>query len=362
MTTKKVKLGLALVAAGTMALGVASTNTASATETIKMTAIDGYSTKSMWVREFIGFFIPAIDKKLAVTGNYKIQWNQAFGGQIVKVRGVMSGLQKGLGDIGVVTAVFHGDKLPLQQIAFATPFVTTDPGLVARTFDGLAGKFPAIKQAFSKFNQVYLTNGAVLDSYQIFSKKPITKLGDFQGLKVGSAGLNLRWLQGFGAAGVSGSLVTYYNKLKTGVLDAIMLWPESVAGRKMYEVAPYVLKANLGSVNSKAITANAKSWKKLPGEVQKAIRASAVEYRDRLAEQALAKAAGSFAKIKAGGGKIHTMDQAGRVEWAKKMPNVAKGWAASLEKKGLPGNAMLTSYMDTMRAAKQPIIRQWDKE
>jgi len=240
--------------------------------------------------------------------------------------------------------------------------VTTDPGLVARTFDGLAGKFPAIKQAFAKFGQVYLTNGAVLDSYQIFSKKSITKLGDFQGLKVGSAGLNLRWLQGFGAAGVSGSLVTYYNKLKTGVLDAIMLWPESVAGRKMYEVAPYVLKANLGSVNSKAITANAKSWKKLPGEVQKAIRAAAVEYRDRLAEQALAKAAGSFAKIKANGGKIHTMDQAGRVEWANKMPNVAKGWAASLEKKGLPGNAMLTSYMDTMRAAKQPIIRQWDKE
>ena len=53
---------------------------AAATEMIKMTAIDGYSPKSMWVREFINFYIPEIDKRLAKTGNYKIEWNQAWGG------------------------------------------------------------------------------------------------------------------------------------------------------------------------------------------------------------------------------------------------------------------------------------------
>ncbi|NQV56122.1 MAG: C4-dicarboxylate TRAP transporter substrate-binding protein [Rhodospirillales bacterium] len=362
MSFTRIKLGSAVVLTGAVALSLGMSNPAQSVETIKLTAIDGYSTKSMWVREFAGFLIPAIDKKLAATGKYKIQWNQAWGGQIVKPRGVMGGMQKGLGDIGVVTTVFHADKVPMQLVAFATPFVTTDPLLVARTFDGLAEKFPEIKGAFSKFNQVYLTNGAVLDSYQIFSKKPITKLSDFNGLKVGSAGMNLRWLQGFGAAGVGGSLVTYYNKLKTGVLDAIMLWPESVAGRKIYEVAPYMLKADLGSVNSKTITMNVKSWNKLPGEVRKVIQESAIEYRDQVAKTALAKAAGSIAKIKANGGKIHVMSQENRVKWANTMPNVAKDWADSLEKKGLPGKAILASYMDTMRAANQPIIRQWDKE
>ena len=56
------------------------------------------------------------------------------------------------------------------------------------------------------------------------------------------------------------------------------------------------------------------------------------------------------------------MSAAERLDWAKKMPNIAKDWAASLEKKGIPGNAILTSYMDAMRAANQPILRQWDKE
>jgi hypothetical protein len=44
---------------------------------IKLTAIDGYSPKSMWVKEFINFYIPEINKGLAKTGNYKIKWNQA---------------------------------------------------------------------------------------------------------------------------------------------------------------------------------------------------------------------------------------------------------------------------------------------
>jgi|TARA_B100000315_G_C14371476_1_gene493161 TRAP-type mannitol/chloroaromatic compound transport system substrate-binding protein len=92
----------------------------------------------MWVREFINFYISDIDKRLAKPGNYKIDWNQAWGGQIVKPKGVMGGMQKGLGDIGVVTTVFHADKVPLQMIACTTPFVTTKPDLVSRTVDGLA--------------------------------------------------------------------------------------------------------------------------------------------------------------------------------------------------------------------------------
>ncbi len=62
------------------------------------------------------------------------------------------------------------------------------------------------------------------------------------------------------------------------------------------------------------------------------------------------------------GGTTFQMSQDQRVKWANTMPNVAKGWAASLEKKGIPGKAVLKEYMDIMRAANQPIIRHWDKE
>ncbi|MDH5748867.1 MAG: C4-dicarboxylate TRAP transporter substrate-binding protein [Rhodospirillales bacterium] len=335
---------------------------AKATETINLTAIDGYPPKALWVKHFINFYIPEIDRRLAKTGNYKIKWNQAWGGQIVKPRHVLEGLQKGLGDIGVVTTVFHADKVPLQLIAFSTPFVTTDPALVSVTVDNLVKQFPAYKDAWSKFNQVYLTNLTVLDTYQIFSKKSVASIGDFSGLKVAGAGLNLRYLQGTGAAGVGGSLVSFYNKLKTGVVDATMLWPEAVVQFKIVEVAPYMLDARIGAMNSKAITMNADTWKKMPAEVQKAISEGAIAYRDHVSKVVTDVAPGYYKEYEKKGGKIIKMSTTERERWAKTMPNVAKDWADSLEKKGVPGKAILTAYMDAMRKANQPIVRQWDKE
>lgn len=335
---------------------------ANATEGINLTAIDGYPPKSLWVKEFINFYIPAIDGRLAKTGNYKINWNQAWGGQIAKKKHVLEALQKGLGDIGVVTTVFHADKVPLQMIAYATPFVSTDPALVARTVDELAATFPAYKETWKKYNQVYLTNLAVLDSYQILSKDPIKSLGDFEGMKIAGAGMNLRYLQGFGAAGVGGSLVTYYNKLKTGVVDGAMIWAEAAITFKLAEVAPNMLRADIGTANSKAITMNADSWAKLPDEVKTAIAEAAIEYRDHMGKLATEIAAGSYDKYVAAGGTITDMPAAEREKWAATMPNVAKDWAADLESKGLPGKKVLKAYMDAMRAGNQPILRQWDQE
>jgi C4-dicarboxylate-binding protein DctP len=252
--------------------------------------------------------------------------------------------------------------VPLQLVAYATPFVSNDPGLVAKTVDGLADKHPEFKAAFNKFNQVYLTNLAVLDTYQIFSKDKVSQLSDMKGLKLGSAGLNLRWLEGFGAAGVAGSLVTYHNKVGTGVLDGFMLWPEAVVGRKIYEVAPYMLKADLGTANSKVISVNKDTWEALPDEVKNAMQEASIGYRDQMGVKALELADASYKAFTKNGGTITKLSQAQRQQWADNMPNVAKDWVAAREKEGNPGKVVMKSYMDTMRAANQPILRQWDKD
>lgn len=356
-TTPKIS---GIVIAALMCAAVSSP--AYAQKTISLTAIDGYPPKAIWVKSFIEFFIPEVDRRLAKTGEYKIKWNQAFAGQIVKPRKVLQGLQRGLGDIGIVTSIFHPDKVPLQSIAYTAPFVTTDPALASRVLDELYAEFPAFGKAWKKYNQVYLTNLAVLDSYQMFFKEPVKGIEDFKGKKIASAGLNLRYLKNTGAVGVAGSLVSYYNKLKTGVVDGTMLWAEAVVGFKIVEVAPYMLKADIGTMNSKSITMNADSWKRLPKSVQKVIKDVAIAYRDYTTEQVMKKAKTSYALFEKLGGTIVQMTQAERISWAKSMPNVAKDWTAQLEKRGIPAKAVLKAYMDKMRAANQPILRHWDRE
>ena len=120
--THRLRLSVAAIAA---AFATFSTS-AHAAQTIKLTAVSGYAPTAAWVNVFQTHFIPELDKKLAAKGNYKIEWNQAWG-TIAKPRGELDTLENGLADIGIVQTVFHPDKLPMFNIGYVTPFITTAP-------------------------------------------------------------------------------------------------------------------------------------------------------------------------------------------------------------------------------------------
>lgn len=333
---------------------------AHSTETIKAVVIDGYPAKAMWVQEFTNFFIPEVDRRLAVTGNYAMDWQESYGGSIVKPKGVLEGVKLGLGDIGIVTTIFHSSKLPSQAIAAVTPFIAADARVVAKAVDEIAKEFPTMQKEFAKQNQVYLATGVVLDTYQVFSRNPINSLNDIKGGKVAGAGMNMRYLEGIeGAVGVRGGLTDFYSMLQTGLVDQAMLWPEAAKTFKIAEVAPYMLKADLGAVNSKTVTVNADYWKKLPDEVKDVLTDVAVAYRDHVASVAMDAAAESRDAYVAAGGTIVDLDPAERTSWANAMPNIALEWAGTLEEKGEPGTEILKAYIAKLKAAGFTPVRDW---
>mgnify|MGYP005992278757 CR=1 FL=1 len=336
---------------------------AMATQTIKTVVIDGYPAKAMWVNEFSKFFIPNVDKRLAATGNYKIDWQESYGGSIVKPKGVLEGVKLGLGDIGIVTTIFHSSKLPSQALSAVTPFIVADARVVAKAVDEIAKEFPTMQKEFAKQNQVYLATGVVLDTYQVFSEQPIKSAMDLEGSKVAGAGMNLRYLEGINnAAGVRGGLTNFYNMLQTGLVDHAMLWPEAANTFKVVEVAPYMLQANLGAVNTKTVTANARYWKKLPQEVKDVMLEVAVLYRDHVANRAMTRARSSLRNFQKEGGSITKMEKEAQLAWANSMPNIAVEWAEALDKKGEPGSEMLRAYIDKLARAGYDPIRDWSAE
>ena len=343
----------------TMALTVAAVP-AMAAETVKAVVIDGYPAGALWVKEFTNFFIPEVDKRLAESGNYVMEWQESYGGSIVKPKGVLEGIQLGLGDIGIVTTIFHSSKLPSQAISAVTPFVAADARAVAKAVDEIAREFPTMQNEFAAQNQVYLATGVVLDTYQLFSKNPINSLADVEGGKVAGAGMNLRYLEGIeGAAGVRGGLTDFYNMLQTGLVDHAMLWPEAAKTFKIAEVAPYMLRADIGAVNSKTITVNKDYWDGLPGEVQDVLKEVAVLYRDHVAGIAMDRAAASRDAYVAAGGTIVEMDAVEREAWANAIPDIAAEWAKGLDDKGEPGTEMLVAYLAKLKDAGYEGVRDW---
>ncbi|MEP3297172.1 MAG: C4-dicarboxylate TRAP transporter substrate-binding protein [Pseudoruegeria sp.] len=344
-------------------LAGASAMPAMATETIKAVVIDGYPARALWVKEFTDFFIPEVDKRLAETGNYEMDWQESYGGTIVKPKGVLEGVKLGLGDIGIVTTIFHNSKLPSQALSAVTPFVAADSRAVAKAVDEIAKEYPAMQAEFDKQNQVYLATGVVLDTYQVFSREPVNSLSDLEGGKVAGAGMNLRYLEGIeGAAGVRGGLTDFYNMVQTGLVDHAMLWPEAAKTFKIAEVAPYMLKADLGAVNSKTITVNKDYWAKLPEEVQGALQEVAVAYRDHVANIAMDRAEASRNAYVEAGGTIVDIDPAERAAWAAAMPNIAAEWAQGLDEAGQPGTEMLNAYMGKLSDAGFEPVRDWAAE
>ena len=281
--TKRSLIGAVLVTA--MALPVM------AKESISVVVIDGYPARALWVKEFTNFFIPEVDRRLAEAGNYEMNWQENYGGSIVKPKGVLEGVQLGLGDIGIVTTIFHGSKLPSQGISGSTPFIASDARAVAKAVDEIAREYPAMQNEFAAQNQVYLATGVVLDTYQVFCSEPVNSVIDLEGRKIAGAGLNLRYLEGIkDAAGVRGGLTDFYNMIQTGLADCAMLWPEAAKTFKIAEVAPYMLRADLGAVNSKTITVNSDYWAGLPDEVKDVFKEVAIDYRDHVAGIAMERA------------------------------------------------------------------------
>ncbi len=325
-----------------------------------VTVIDGYPERAMWVQELSNFFLPEVNARLTAMGLEAMDFQESYGGSIVRPRGVLEGMRLGLGDIGVVTTIFHSSELPSQGISAVTPFISADAGLVARSVDEIAIEFDAMRAEFEAQDQVYLATGVVLDSYQMFATSPISTLADMANMRFAAAGYNLRYLEGLdGAVGVRGGLTDFYNMVQTGVTDGCMIWPEASVTFAIAEVAPYMLRANLGSVNTKTLTVNKIFWDSLDPEVQGVLREVGILYRDRLAEVAMGRAAESEAAYVEAGGTIVDLASEERTAWADAMPNIAREWADALDADGKDGSGMLTAYIDKLIAGGETPARNW---
>lgn len=334
---------------------------AHAQQEIDVTIVSGFSPAVAVVKMLKESFMPGVDARLAETGNYSINWQEAFSGTLAKPAGELEAIQTGLADIGVIPTGFHADKLPVYQIGYVTPFTTTDLVLIHNVVDGLVDEYPAFRDTWTSLNQVTLSASGIPDNYILCSSKPINSVADINGLKVAGAGPNLRWIEPAGATGVTGSLGNFYQLVETGVVDAMLVWGESVVSLKFYEVCNNYFDASLGGVNSYVINANRQAWDSYPDEVKTAMTEAAKQFGIDIGEFAARLGAQAKATVLENGGTVVDIDPQERIDMATSLPNLAQEWAEALEARGVPAKEILSSYMQSMRDANQPIARQWDE-
>ena len=345
--------------------GVAMASVPGNAKTMKLTAIGAPPPIVLPVKVTKEFFIPEVNKRLAASGkDFKIEWTEAYSSSLAKFSEVFEATEEGIGHLGVNIWVFEGSKLPLENVTFYVPFGTTDSVGLTKVMRNLHQKIPEMDKTYENYNQVHLVSWGA-DPYQLVTKFPVTKWEDLKGHKLGASGTMGQFFRNTGSAVVTSSMLDAYTSIKNGVYEGYTATIGLIFPYKMYQAAPHITKVNFGATSGSGLTLNRDTWNDLPAHAKKIFKEVAWEtglLYSRMSEKRIAKFEPIMRKR---GAKIADFPAEERKRWAYNLPNIAKEWAARLDKRGQPGTKLLKAYMDELRAlpgANKDIVRHWDRE
>ena len=330
-------------------------------EDINATAVAGHPPVFRWVKMIPEVFVPAVQKELEGT-DHSFTLNLQAGGSIAKVGEELETVGEGLAEIGTIQVVFDPAKMAVQNVTYYTPFVSSDVNLISTIMDRLHKEDERLQKAYTDNNIVFLGAPIGIDDYFLMTNFPVDSLDDLDGKKIAAPGAAINWLSGTGAVGVSGNLTTYYNELKTGVYDGVIVFASAALPGKLYEVAPYVTRMGMGAQFAGVLGANKDWYDGLPEEVKSALHAGADVSRDWYNQDLTSFAAKALETMAENGAIVVEAPQGMREAWAEGMDNAAQIWADDLDSKGIAGSEVLSLYMDEMREAGATPLRDWDRE
>jgi TRAP-type C4-dicarboxylate transport system substrate-binding protein len=345
----------------TVAGALAVSATAQA-KTVKVTVVAAPPPLVTFVAAFKNIVTKKIDARLAGPEGkgFKIEWNHAYSSSLASFNEVFEAVEEGIAGAGLILKNFEPSNLPLEAYPVHMPFVKMSRRQLLDIDRRLRKKIPEMNAAYTRHNQIHLESGPN-DSMQLFTKFPVTKFEDLKGRKLGSSGTFAQWLRGTGAVSVNSSMNQSFTNIKNGVYEGYPISEILSFVYKTWAAAPYYTKVDFGPALTAGMTFNLDTWKSIPSHAQAIIREEVVKWPDYL-ETIDAKKRGKFVGImKKKGVKFSVLADAEREKWAMAMPNIAKEWAARLEKRGLPGNKIVSEFMAEMRAEKVGITRDWDK-
>lgn len=348
------------LAFGAMSLGLSIPGYVQADE-YKATVVAGLPPTVLFVKMMPEAFLPGIEKRLEANGD-KIIFDEQYSGAIAGNGEEIEVLSSGLAELGYCIAALRASKLPLQNMTYYTPFVSSDVGVVSDVMNRLQFENEAMSAGWADNNLVYLGGPIGIDDYVLLSNFPVASMADLDGKKIAAPGAAQNWLSGTGAVAVSGNLSTYYNEIKTGVYSGVVVSPSLAAPTKLYEVAPYVTIMRLGTNYIGGLCASKDWFDGLPEGTQKAIYGAADDAEAWYGDQIVAAYQRGLDTMSDGGATVTVGSDEMREAWASGMNNAAKEWAETLDKQGIPGTATLATYMNAIRDAGAEPVRNWDQE
>ncbi|TCT05681.1 C4-dicarboxylate TRAP transporter substrate-binding protein [Aquabacter spiritensis] len=305
---------------------------------------------SVYVSDVEKFFVPEVKRRVAAETKHKIEFVEAYGGSLAGVADTLEAVQNGLLDVGAYCFCFEPAKLFLHNFPYYAPFGPQDSVTAISAARAVYDKNPWLSEQFEKqYGQVLLGLHG-WDDYHLGTKDAWKDVKDLKGYKIGGAGPNLPWIAYAGAVPVQSTLPEGYMSLQTGVYSGWLMFPSAYLGFKFYEPAPYYTLIGFGAMPVNGLTISSRTLNRLPEDVRKIVREVGKAYEERAGASLNARQKAGLDGLKTVGAKITEIQPAVRTEWAKSLADFPGRQAKDADKRGMPGTAVMKSYLDAVAA------------
>ena len=267
---KFMKRARALVAGGAMALSVAASMLPSMAQAAD--AEYNWRFSNLYGRgTAFGELYENLAKNIEQLSGGKIDVQVLYSGEGVGTEGLLGAVKSGLITMGAPFQSMHAGELPAGIVEIGLPGGTADTDKLNDLFHN-QGWDKILTQAYGSQGMVWL-EPYIQPPVYIITKKPINSIEDFKGMKIRAPGAYGKFLRNLGASPVSLAWSEIYTSLATGVIDG-SIGSNMIDHRdgNHVEVAKYMYRLPLAGAQVLPIVVNRNAWKKLPEDLQAAVR------------------------------------------------------------------------------------------
>ena len=180
------------------------------------------------------WFMEEVEKRSGGEIKFERYWNQA----LLKAADLMPGLKSGAADIvNSSNSVYNGKEYPLSNVMM--PYLSSRGDAVVRAWRDLYRNNATFRGEFESKGAKVLYPFAWAEN-SVWTKKPISKIADFKGLKVRAVPPIAEPISKLGATPVALAWAEGIEALQRGVVDGVGSTPfDSAVHGGMHEVAKY---------------------------------------------------------------------------------------------------------------------------
>ncbi|MDR1626523.1 MAG: TRAP transporter substrate-binding protein [Spirochaetia bacterium] len=271
------------------------------------------------------------------------------GETLTKSTRVYDGVVNGVSDLGMSAFAYTRGRFPLLE-GLDLPIGYPDGKNATKTANAI----------FRIYNPPELREVQVMYLHAhgpgvIAAKKKIESLADLRGVKVRGTGLSAKIVESLGAVPVSMGQGETYEALQRGVVEATLCPIETLKGWRQAEVIERVLStAATGYTTTMYVVMNKDRWNSLPEDIQGIFREVNELSMERQGQAWDTADDEAKALLKETGKPVDVLSPGQEEAFVRAVNPMLEDWAASLEKRGMPGQAVLADLHRLVKENTKP--------